>query len=247
MAFTDFADKIILSSWGKVNITLGAACKKADLLHIDGTLADANGNRPARFVAGEAGASGDEITAFRGVMCRKPSTIAAGGVVSAGSHAGAADDVLWLSATAGRPSATPVATIGQKVGWCIDTARFVLEPQAEYDANIELIATDKTLDAADVGKQMYATSDAIIFTLPDTATGLAFVIVNGGNDGDQLMSVSPTDSDIIGGPDYAGTDDYDWQNTKTTAMCGDRIELHYKETAGYIVTKLIGTWTQASP
>lgn len=246
MAYTDFADKVILRASGITKITLGAACLVGDLISRDGTLADANSapHKPAMYVAMRAGASGDEIPACRHALCGKKTTLAVGGVPTAGTHSGAADDVLWLSATAGRPSATPVATTGQVVGWVVDTERFVLEPALEYDANIELVASNKTLDEQDCGKQMYVTADAVIVTLPATATGLNFVVVNGMNDGDSLVSVSPNASDLITGPDYAGTDNKDWQNTKLTARAGDRLEFMYKAATGWIVTKLVGTWTQ---
>jgi hypothetical protein len=246
VAYTDFADKVILKASGLARITLGAACRVGDLISRDGTLADANANKPALYVAMRSGASGAEIPVARHALCGKKSTIAAGGIVTAGTHSGAADDVLWLSATGGRPSATPVATIGQEVGWVLDTERFVLEPSLEYDANIELVAADKTLDEQDCGKQMYVTADALTVTLPATATGLNFVVVNGMNDGDSLVLVSPNSSDLITGPDYAGTDNKDWQNTKATARAGDRLEFMYKAATGWIVTKVVGTWAQES-
>jgi hypothetical protein len=244
MAYTDFGDKVIHEAWGLLRITLGAACKVGDLLNRDGTLADANANRPAHYVATESGASGAVIWAARFALCGKKSTIATGGVVTAGDHSGAADDVIWLSATAGRPSATPVANIGQMVGVCVDTEKFTLEPKESYFGLAELVAANKTLDEQDAGKQMIVTADAVVITLPAVAAGLHFTIVNGGNDGDQLISISPNSSDEILGPDYAGTDDKDWQNTKATALCGDLIELQGGATAGWTVTNLKGTWAQ---
>ena len=246
MAWTDFSDKTILQAWGLMKITVAADTVKGDLLGRSGALADANGNVPAEFVALESADSGSTINAAKHVYCKKPSTIGTGGAVTRGDHSGTAADVLWLSATGGRPSATPVATIAQVVGVVIDQDTFVLEPKPTYDGNAELVASNKTLDVQDCGKEMYVTADAITITLPATATEFHFVIVNGMNDGDCLVTVSPNASDLITGPDYAGTDDKDWENTKATARAGDRIELAFRTATGYVVTKLVGTWTQES-
>ena len=246
MAWTDFSDKTILQAWGLMKITVAADTVKGDLLGRSGALADANGNVPAEFVALESADSGTTINAAKFAYCKKPSTIGTGGVVTRGDHSGTADDVIWLSATGGRPSATPVATIAQMVGVVIDQDTFVLEPKSAYDGNAELVASNKTLDVQDCGKEMYVTADAITVTLPATATEFHFVIVNGMNDGDCLVTVSPNASDLITGPDYAGTDDKDWENTKATARAGDRIELAFRTATGYVVTNLVGTWTQES-
>jgi len=246
MAYTDFGGKTILHNGPKFKIAVGAACIAGDLIARDGTLADANANKPASWVALEDGASADVIEVAEWAVVKKKTTIAAGGVATRGDHSGTADDVLWLSATAGKASATPVATIGQMVGTVLSQDEALLHPREEYDPNIELVAADKTLDEQDVGKQMFVTADARTITLPATATGLAFVVVNSMNDGGALVSVSPNANDLIGGPDYAGTDDKDWQNTKATARCGDRLEFQYKAATGWIVTKVVGTWAQES-
>ena len=242
MAYTDFSHKTIRHSWGRFTITLGAACAKGDLLARDGTLADANANKPAYCVALQPGASGDKIQAAKGVEAAKPGTMTA-----AGDHSGVADDVLWLSATAGGVSATPVANIAQKVGVCLDTERIVLEPAEAYDPRAELVAAAKTLDEQDAGKQMYLTADAVVITLPagSAAPGLNFVIVNGMNDGACLVTVSPAAADKITGNDRAGVNNKDVLNTKATARCGDRIEIisdGVATNAKWYVTKEVGTW-----
>lgn len=244
MAFADFTDKVILEAWGLTRITLTAACKVGDLLNRDGALADADANKPANYVAIEKGAAGATIWAARFALVGKQTTIGAGGAATAGTHGGTTDDVLWLSATAGRPSATPVANIGQVVGVCVSTEKFTLEPKEEYFPLAELVAANKTLDEQDTGKQMVVTADAVVVTLPAVAAGLHFTVVNGMNDGGALVSVSPAAVDEIQGPDYAGVDNKDWQNTKITARCGDLIEIQGGSAAGWTVTKLVGTWAQ---
>ena len=244
MAYTDFEGKVILHSWGRFRIAAGAACKVGDLLARDGTLADADANKPAYCVACQDGASADEIWAAKKTEVMKKSTVGAGGAVTRGDHSGTADNVLWLSATAGKASATPVATIGQQVGVVLTQDTFILEPAETYDPNIELVAAAKTLDIQDVGKQMYVTADAIAITLPAVATGLSYVVVNGMNDGACLVTISPDALDLIAGPDVGGTDNKDWLNTKATARCGDRLGFGYKDATGYIVTLKVGTWAQ---
>lgn len=244
MAYTDFDGRTILNSWGRFKIAASVACKMGDLLARDGTLADADANKPAYCVALEDGAAADEIWAAKGAEVQKRTTVGVGGATTRGNHSGTADDILWLSATAGSASATPVATIGQMVGVVLTQDTFILEPDPVYDANIELVATDKTLDVEDCGKQMYVTSDGVTVSLPATATEFNFVVVNGGNDGAQLMNISPLSVDLITGPDVAGADSKDWKNTKATARAGDRIEVRYRTATGYVVTKLIGIWTQ---
>lgn len=246
MAFTDFSDKVIDYAWGEIRIALGAAAIKGDILARDGTLADANANKPGYCVALEGGASGDEIAAAKGVQASKKTTVGTGGATTRGDHSGTADDVLWLSATAGKASATPVASIGQIVGVVLDQDSFVLEPSPNYWPLAELVAGNKTLDVQDCGKQMIVTADAVVITLPATGTEFDFTIVNGGNDGAQLISVSPNASDLITGPDYAGTDDKDWQNTKATARCNDYIKVKYRTATGWVVYELAGTWAQES-
>ena len=244
MAYTDFNGKVVLHSWGRFKVTLGAAAVVGDLVARDGTLADANANKPAYCVACQDGASADEVWAAKKAEVMKKSTVGAGGAVTRGDHSGTADNVLWLSATAGKASATPVATIGQQVGVVLTQDTFLLEPSETYDPNIELVAADLTLDIQDVGKQLYVTADAKVLTLPATATGLAYVVVNGMNDGASLVTISPAAADLIAGPDVAGADNKDWLNTKLTARCGDRLEFGYKDANGYIVTKVVGTWAQ---
>ena len=244
MAYTDFSNKTILHSWGRFRITLGAACVAGDLLARDGALADANANKPAHCIACQPGASGDVIWAAKKVETKKPDTISTGGVATQGDHSGTAGDVLWLSDTAGKASATPVANIAQVVGVVLSQDRAILEPSEQYDPRAELVAADKTLDIQDVGKQMIVTADAKVITLPAIASGLSFVVVNGMNDGACLVTISPAALDLIAGPDVAGVDNKDWLNTKATARCGDRLEFGYKDADGYIVTKVIGTWAQ---
>lgn len=244
MAYTDFSPKVIKHSWGRFKATLTAAAKTGDLLSRDGALADANANKPAFGVACQDGDAAAEIWAAKKAEVGKRSTVGVGGAVTQGDHSGVADDVLWLSATAGKASATPVANIAQMVGVVLSQDTFILEPSESYDPLAELVAADLTLDIQDVGKQLYVTAAGKVITLPAIATGLSYVVVNGMNDGACSITISPAAVDLIAGPDVAGVDDKDWLNPLATARCGDRLEFGYKDANGYIVTKVVGTWTQ---
>ena len=245
MVYTDFANKVVLEAWGLAKLTLAAACVKGDMLYQDGNLADANSSPERQFdyVALAAGASGGVITVAKHALIRKPSTIGAGGVVTAGTHSGAADETLWLSATAGRPGSAAVATLAQIVGVCISSQDFILDSTKPRWSNAELITAAKTLDEQDTGKAMVCTVAAKV-TLPAVAAGLHFTIVNGADDAVALIEVDPNANDEILGPDYAGTDDKDWQNTAATAICGDYLEIQGGATAGWAVTAIKGVWAQ---
>lgn len=246
MAFTDFTDKTILEAWGLGKLTLAAACIKGDLLHYDGQLADANSSpeRSFDFVALESGASGATINVASQALLQAPSTIAAGGVVTAGTHSGAADERIWLSATAGRGGSAAVASLAQIVGFCVGTQRFIFNSNLSRWSNAELITGTKTLDIQDIGKVMVCTVAAVV-TLPAVATGHTFLVVNGADDG-ALVTISPNSSDQIKGPDYGGTDNKDWENTAATSKTGDLLKVQYESAAGYTVTEIVGVWTQES-
>ena len=82
----------------------------------------------------------------------------------------------------------------------------------------EEVTDDITLDAQDNGKLLIVTTDAKTITLP--ATGAAYGpyrIMNGGEDGDVLITISPNANDRIFGCDMGGDEDHDLLNTKATA------------------------------
>ncbi len=241
MAYADFTAKVIIQSMGRFQTAVSAATKKGDLLGRSGALAEADAGIPAYSVAIEDGAASAVIWAAKWAVVRKPSTIAVGGKPTAATHGASIDDALWLSATGGKASATAIATIAQLVGHAVSTQDIILEPGEVFES-AELITSAKTVDVQDVGKTMIATADAVVFTLPATATEFEFLFVNGGNDGAQLMSISPASDDLITGPNYAGTDNKDWQNTQATARPGDRLRVKFRTATGYVVTEKVGVW-----
>ena len=105
MAFADTAVRNILQGILPCKITLAGAVAVGDLIGYSSgwVRADANAGIPAKLVAGEGGASGDEITAFHAAVIEGPTGMTAGGA-------------LYLSDTAGGYAETASTTSEQKVG-----------------------------------------------------------------------------------------------------------------------------------
>lgn len=150
MSYSDFDGKVVRHSWGRFRITLAADCKKGDLLSMTGALADGD-SVAAHCVACQDGSSGDTIWAALAVEVSKPSTIATGGVVTAGNHGGTADDVLYLSATAGKLSTTSTAVVKQVCGLCLDTERVLVYPGRPAFVATAAHVTVATADLVDDG------------------------------------------------------------------------------------------------
>jgi len=133
MAFTDTTPRTIVEGWGKIRVLLAAAVNCGDLLAMVSdtvVLADANvsGREVAKYVAGENGASGDTITAYRGALMKdgtEPPTTAGVGFAIATTEYG---DPLYLSDTAGDISTTPGLKM-QRVGWIQSRTEIVVHPE----------------------------------------------------------------------------------------------------------------------
>ena len=107
--------------------------------------------------------------------------------------------------------------------------------------DVEVFTADKTLDAQDTGKVLMMNADAKTFTLPSTAAGITFTIINIAEDAAAKLSISPAAADKIQGPDIAGVDDKDLINTKTTQLQGDMVVL-VGGADGWFVAAISGTW-----
>lgn len=133
MAFADTTPRTIKDGWGKIPVLLAAAASCGDLLAVTSNtyvLADADNTRPAVLVAGEDGASGDTITAYRGALVE----------AAFGAASGELGDLLWLSATAGDFGLVPTGStsFGQRVGWVQNATHVVLHPQAPRVVTVAL-------------------------------------------------------------------------------------------------------------
>jgi len=131
MAFTDTTPRTIVEGWGKVRVLLAAAASCGDLLAMVSdtvVLADSDADRYALYVAGEDGASGDTITAYRGALMKdgtEPPTTAGVGFAIATTEYG---DPLYLSDTPGDMGTTPGLNM-QKVGWIQSRTEIVVHPE----------------------------------------------------------------------------------------------------------------------
>ena len=134
MAFTDCTPRTIVEGWGKVRVLLAAACECGDLLAMVSdtvVLADADAGTSANvalLVAGESGAIGDTITAYRGALMKdgtEPPTTAGVGFAIATTEYG---DPLYLSTTAGDMSRTPGLKL-QRVGWIQSRTEIIVHPE----------------------------------------------------------------------------------------------------------------------
>lgn len=108
------------------------------------------------------------------------------------------------------------------------------------------VADNKTVALADCGIVQSVSVDAKVVTLPATAVGLAYTIVNGGADGAVLVTISPAAADKISGMGLTPADDKDLLNTKATAKRGDFVTLVADGVDGWVVTAKRGTWARQS-
>lgn len=107
----------------------------------------------------------------------------------------------------------------------------------------ETKAANYTVDALDTGKIIYVDTDAVVVTLPVTATaGDKITFVNAGAFGTVGFSLDPAAADKIMGPDIAGQDNKDLINTKATAQRGDFVTLTAGHADGWTVSAMKGVW-----
>ena len=90
------------------------------------------------------------------------------------------------------------------------------------------------------------TVDAVVITLPATAVGLEFTVMNTAADGGALVEVDfqAGDKNLGGLGIAAGGDGKKLSNTKATAKKGDFITFTADGTDGYRIKAIRGTWAQ---
>ena len=108
--------------------------------------------------------------------------------------------------------------------------------------NSSTITSDTALDTNDAGKLIICATDNVTITLPATAAGLTYTIVNTAADGAALITVDTNISDRIIGPNTTGSDGKNLSNTKLTHVQGDYIKLMGDSAEGWRVMELAGTW-----
>ena len=116
-------------------------------------------------------------------------------------------------------------------------------------AMIETVSDDKSLGGSDSGKVFLVDTDAKTITLPATAKGLEYTIINIGADAAVAVNISPNASDAIHGTTCAstnvvlgGVDNKDLINTKGTAITGDSCKLVGDGSAGWYMVSCTGIW-----
>ena len=254
MAYTDFRGLAVVMQRGPAfRAASTEALKVGDLVSREFAKADATAaGGSAHYVCLENVASGSSGLFAEWAVLRKPTTVGAGGATTEGSHSGTLGDTLWLSTTDGA-AAEVIAGDGiyQVVGLVISTQDVLLKPSHATGDFFEFCEKEtgaKTIDVNDSGKAIVCTSTSdIVVTLPTTAVGNHIIVVNGAQDGDHLVSISPNDSvaDKIQGWDFSGTDDGDATNTKATSKAGDYLELVGDGADGWMVHSGRGVWAGA--
>lgn len=110
--------------------------------------------------------------------------------------------------------------------------------------NSVAVSADKTLVIADCGVVQLVDTDAKTVTLPATAAGLQYTIVNAGADAAVLVTISPQAADKISGAGLTPADNKDLLNTKATAKKGDYVTLLADGVDGWVVTRMAGAWAR---
>jgi hypothetical protein len=117
-------------------------------------------------------------------------------------------------------------------------------PQAANGSKNQAKTADYSLTAADSGVVTYVTADGKVVTLPATVVGMTFIIVNGCEDGQGGISISPQAADKIQGAGLTAADNKDLVSAKATARKGDFVKLVADGVDGYFVQEIRGTWAR---
>jgi predicted RecA/RadA family phage recombinase len=167
-------------------------------------------------------------------------TAGTGAATQIGGDAQAAGDVL----------------LGKAVMAAAATDQFVYVALNKFDPRIPTFAQNARITkaasanaaATESGVCYDVTADAVVITLPATAVGLEFTIMNMAADGAALVEVDfqAVDKNLGGLGIAAGGDGKKLSNTKATAKKGDFITLAADGTDGYRIKAIRGTWAQES-
>jgi hypothetical protein len=106
--------------------------------------------------------------------------------------------------------------------------------------------TTGTLTTADCGYVLQVEQDAQTITLPATASGGPFWIMNTAADGESLLTIDLDGSDKFIGAGLAPADGESILLTKATGKKGDFIRL-VPCTEGYFISEMAGVWAEESP
>lgn len=226
-------------------LTSGEALASYRLVKLSGsTVIYADAGEQAVGITNADYASG-EHTAFDVINKSGTVKLTASGAIAAGAPIYQGDD--------GKVTATPN---GAAIGFALEAATAdgdVIECVLGLDLNmlpfagrtIAVIDDNTTLSlATDTGKIYACATDGKTLTLPATAVGLEFGLVNIGADGTAGIAVdfNASDKSLGGCGIAAGGDGKKLTNTKATAKRGDFLLLRADGTDGYYIIAYRGTW-----
>ena len=150
---------------------------------------------------------------------------------------------LRVSSISGSEKLSVLDSLG--VTRTVEFSNLVLGAMALVEKSVDTKTTHYTVDEQDMGKCLCTATDAIVFTLPAMAAGYAAFEVtfkNTGADAAVVLTITPNANDMIMGPDWAGVDNKDAINTKTTAKYGDFMTLRGDGTNGWWIVAKRGIW-----
>ncbi|HBR19461.1 MAG: hypothetical protein A2Y13_04355 [Planctomycetes bacterium GWC2_45_44] len=154
----------------------------------------------------------------------------------------------------GDAQATGDVLLGMAVIGALAADEFVYVAINKFDPRIPTFAQGARITKAasanagvtESGVCYDVTADAAVITLPATAAGLEFTVMNMAADGAALVEVDfqAADKNIGGLGVAAGGDGKKLSNTKATAKKGDFITFVADGTDGYRIAAIRGTWAQ---
>lgn len=121
---------------------------------------------------------------------------------------------------------------------------------AHFDRSAALVTGNKTLTAADSGVTQVVKADGVVITLPATALGLTFTIVNGSTyDGEFAYTVAPAAADGVTGNGFTAAVNKAIVVSKSTSRAKDQFTILGTGTTGvtgWVFQQVMGTVTRAA-
>lgn len=112
-----------------------------------------------------------------------------------------------------------------------------------YLTNVSTIDSDKILTDDDSGIIQQVLVDETLIRLPWTSNGVSYTIINGGYDGTVGINIVPMGTDKIIGGGFKFLDGQRLVNKREDAKKGDFVTLTGDGNRGWIITQIVGNWT----
>jgi hypothetical protein len=162
-------------------------------------------------------------------------------VLSCTDNAGA-KFIIGTSGTNGLDVTIQGAAAAEQVVYNAGTGTMTYQGKFYAAAQATATKTTATLAEGDMGKLLLVTADAQVLTLPTTAVGWTYWIMNG-TDG-QLLTITPDTGKKIMGAGLTSANDKSLLNTALTAKRGDYVKLVGDGASGWVVQEMVGTWAR---